>query len=72
MNGMDYFNWHFGIREGGSDTSDNIDAKFFTENYASLVRESLQNSLDAQSDEAQPVVVTYRFGKMELLPIMAM
>jgi len=66
MNGMNYFNWHFGIREGGSDTSDNIDAKFFTENYASLVRESLQNSLDAQSDETQPVVVIYRFGKMEL------
>lgn len=63
---MDNFNWHFGVREGGSDTADNIDAKFFTENYASLVRESLQNSLDAQYDESKPITVTYRFGHVTM------
>lgn len=63
---MEHFYWHFGVREGGSDTADNIDAKFFTENYASLVRESLQNSLDAQADETKPVTVSYQFGKKEL------
>lgn len=66
MASMEKFKWHFGAREGGSDTADNIDAKFFTENYASLVRESLQNSLDAQSDETNPVTVTYKFGRMDL------
>lgn len=66
MESLDNFYWHFGIREGGSDTADNIDAKFFIENYASLVRESLQNSLDAQLDEKQPVVVTYKFGMLEI------
>lgn len=66
MDIMEQFKWHFGVREGGSDTADNIDAKFFTDKYASLVRESLQNSLDAQDDETKPVTVTYRFGKMEL------
>ncbi len=65
MGNMENFKWHFGVREGGSDTADNIDAKFFTENYASLVRESLQNSLDAQADETKPVTVTYRFGEIE-------
>ena len=66
MESLNNFHWHFGVREGGSDTADNIDAKFFVENYASLVRESLQNSLDAQLDENIPVVVTYRFGKLEI------
>lgn len=66
MDSLEKFYWHFGIREGGSDTADNIDAKFFIENYASLVRESLQNSLDAQADETKPVVVTYKFGKIQL------
>lgn len=66
MERLDNFYWHFGIREGGSDTADNIDAKFFIDNYASLVRESLQNSLDAQLDGEKPVVVTYRFGKLEI------
>ena len=61
MDSLEKFYWHFGIREGGSDTADNIDAKFFIENYASLVRESLQNSLDAQADETKPVVVTRMF-----------
>ena len=68
MGNMDDYYWHFGIREGGSDTADNIDAKFFNEDYASLVRESLQNSLDVQEDETKPVVVTYRFGEMKLPP----
>ncbi len=63
---MENFYWHFGIREGGSDTADNIDAKFFTESFASLVRESLQNSLDAQSDETKPVTVTYKFGRIDI------
>lgn len=66
MENMNNFKWHFGIREGGSDTADNIDAKFFTDKYASLIRESLQNSLDAQDDETKPVTVTYRFGSMDL------
>lgn len=66
MVNLDNFYWHFGVREGGSDTADNIDAKFFTENWASLVRESLQNSLDAQADEAHPVVVSYHFDKMDI------
>lgn len=63
---MENHYWHFGTREGGSDTADNIDAKFFTEDYTSLVRESLQNSLDEQADENQPVIVSYRFGSMEI------
>lgn len=66
MDSINNYYWHFGIREGGSDTADNIDAKFFTEDYASLVRESLQNSLDVQDDETNPVIVTYRFGEMVL------
>lgn len=63
---MNDFFWHFGERHGGADIADNIDAKFFTERYASLVRESLQNSLDAQADKNKPVVVKYSFGKMEI------
>lgn len=63
---MEDFYWHFGVREGGSDTADNIDAKFFIQDYASLVRESLQNSLDVQADESKPVVVTYRFGSLDI------
>ena len=63
---MEDFFWHFGVREGGSDTADNIDAKFFIDNYASLVRESLQNSLDAQADPTQPVRVSYKFGTVDI------
>ena len=63
---MEDFYWHFGVREGGSDTADNIDAKFFIQDYASLVRESLQNSLDVQAEESKPVVVTYRFGSIDI------
>ena len=63
---MEDFYWHFGVREGGSDTADNIDAKFFIQDYASLVRESLQNSLDVQADESKSVVVTYRFGSLDI------
>lgn len=60
------FHWHFGRRSGGSDVADNIDAKFFNEDYASLVRESLQNSLDAQANNDEPVVVTFKFGSRNI------
>lgn len=63
---MKDFIWHFGVRDGGSDTADNIESKFFIDKYASLVRESLQNSLDAQADSTRPVHVSYRFGHVDI------
>lgn len=57
--------WHFDYR-GGQDQGPN-DAKSITfrkDSTAALVRESIQNSLDAVYDVTQPVEVVFRFRKM--------
>lgn len=60
------YSWHFGLRSGGEDKADSVVGKFFKEQYASLVRESIQNSLDVANDPTQPVTMTFKFDKMEL------
>lgn len=58
--------WHFSPQNGGVDRGPN-DAKgtiFVKTPYKSLVRESIQNSLDAAIDDTNPVRVAFRFGKI--------
>lgn len=52
--------WHF-KEEGGRDIGPNdpIDEKFKGQPYYSIVREALQNSLDAVDDENLPVTVSF-------------
>ena len=57
--------WHFDPR-GGQDQGPN-DAKsiaFRKDSTAALVRESIQNSLDAVYDITKPVEVVFRFKKV--------
>ena len=61
---MNRYHWSF-KQNGGTANADNIAGKLFLNDYTPLVRESIQNSLDAAVSESNPVVVTYRFGKFE-------
>ena len=63
---MNNYKWVF-RQNGGTATADNIAGKLFLSDYTPLVRESIQNSLDAAIDKDQiPVKVSYKFGKIEL------
>lgn len=63
---MDRYHWFF-RENGGTANADNIAGKIFSNDFSPLVRESIQNSLDAAiTGLKQPVIVTYRFGKLEL------
>ena len=62
---MNRYHWSF-KQNGGTANADNIAGKLFLNDYTPLVRESIQNSLDAAVSESNPVVVTYRFGKFEI------
>ena len=54
--------WHFAQSTGGIDQGPNeaMSELFKKEPYESLVRESIQNSLDAVLDKRQPVHVVFR------------
>src|SRR5690554_2188768 len=54
--------WHFKL-EGGRDVGPNdpVDEKFKGQPYYSIVREAIQNSLDAIDNENEPVKVDFSF-----------
>ena len=53
--------WHFADQPNGQEVGPNnaMEQSFKKHPYASLVRESIQNSLDAVLDKSQPVVVKF-------------
>lgn len=58
--------WHFAQSTGGIDQGPNeaMSELFKKEPYESLVRESIQNSLDAVLDKRQPVHVVFRWKRL--------
>lgn len=58
--------WHFAPSAGGIDQGPNeaMSELFKKSPFESLVRESIQNSLDAVKDQSQPVHVNFRWRKM--------
>ena len=58
--------WYFADQPNGQEVGPNnaMEQSFKNHPYASLVRESIQNSLDAVLDESQPVVVKFSFKEM--------
>lgn len=58
--------WHFKL-EGGRDVGPNdpVDEKFKGQPYYSIVREAIQNSLDAICDENKPVKVDFKFFELD-------
>lgn len=59
--------WHFAEKQGGSDVGPNepMQQNFKKCKWVSLVRESIQNSLDAVDDKNEPVEVYFNFcGKL--------
>lgn len=59
--------WHFEIQSPRSQEigPNNAAAEHFSATpYPSLIRESIQNSLDVVRDESQPVKMKFEFGKM--------
>lgn len=58
--------WHFG-NEGGRDVgyNDPLETNFLKHPYISIVRESIQNSLDVVADETQPVRIEYSFERIK-------
>ena len=58
--------WHFKEQSGGSDIGPNdpMNENFKKNRYASLIRESIQNSLDAVDDNALPVTVAFQFKEI--------
>jgi hypothetical protein len=68
MGGREYnCKWYFSDQPIGFETGPNnaMEQSFKRHPYASLVRESIQNSLDAVLDNSQPVVVKYTFQEMK-------
>ncbi len=57
--------WHFAQSLGGLDQGPNdaMGENFKKDPYESLVREAIQNSIDAQADPNVPVIVTFSFKK---------
>jgi len=57
--------WHFAKSLGGQDQGPNdaMGENFKKAPYDSLVREAIQNSIDAQADPDVPVIVTFGFKK---------
>ena len=66
---MNRYKWVF-KPHGGTANADSIAGKLFLNDYAPLVRESIQNSLDAAIEDdngnAETVKVIFRFGKLDL------
>lgn len=58
--------WHFAEQAGGREDGPNnpMDGNFKKTPYASLIRESIQNSLDAALDDNQPVQVNFEIGRI--------
>ncbi len=58
--------WHFAPSSGGIDQGPNeaMSELFKKEPYESLVRESIQNSLDAVQDKRKPVNVVFRWKRL--------
>ena len=67
MTSLDSPKWHFPPRNGGQDVVQDHASEFFTTDpIAKLVRETIQNSLDAkQSGLSTPVRVKFESGLME-------
>ena len=61
--------WFFADQPNGQEIGPNnaMMENFKHHPYASLVRESIQNSLDAVYDKSKPVVVKYSFKKLSVL-----
>ena len=59
--------WYFADQPNGQEVGPNnaMEQSFKTHPYASLVRESIQNSLDAVLDKSEPVVVKFTFMEMQ-------
>lgn len=59
--------WHFADQPNSQEIGPNnaMEQNFKQNRYASLVRESIQNSLDAVLDPSKPVVVKYSFLNMK-------
>lgn len=59
--------WHFACRNGGIDQGPNdaMGDTFKKLPYDALVREAIQNSLDAAIDDSSPVVVTFKRSSFE-------
>ena len=58
--------WHFAPTTGGQDQGPNeaMSELFRKDPFESLVRESIQNSLDAVQDSSQPVHVVFRWKRL--------
>lgn len=58
--------WHFANQLGGRDDGPNDPMKenFKKTPYASLIRESIQNSLDAVDDDTKPMRMEFKISKM--------
>ena len=58
--------WHFAIQNGGRDDGPNdpMSENFKKTPYASLIRESIQNSLDAVDDDSIPVRMSFKIKKL--------
>lgn len=59
--------WYFADQPNGQEVGPNnaMEQSFKSQPYASLVRESIQNSLDAVLDETEPVLVKFSFMEMK-------
>lgn len=59
--------WYFADQPNGQEVGPNnaMEQSFKNHPYASLVRESIQNSLDAVLDTSEPVVVKFSFMEMQ-------
>ena len=58
--------WNFSKKIGGKDNAGDVAEKLFLKDYAHLVRESIQNSLDVAINKTDPVKVIFRFGEISL------
>ena len=58
--------WHFAEKIGGREDGPNnpMDENFKKTPYASLIRESIQNSLDVPLDESKPVRVEFKISRI--------
>jgi len=57
--------WHFDDETGMHQGPNNATAEHFKYQYASLVREAIQNALDAVNDTKHPVQVEINFGTLK-------
>ena len=59
-------NWHFDNHSGIDKGPNNpLEENFKAHPYYSIVREAIQNSLDAINDTSKPVRVTFKFGELD-------